>query len=94
MLNLEFWFTVAVFILFLEISVTLFIFVLLAAGLTYGSNLLRVKLKEYMPLAQHYSGKGAELTTNVSGKAIAPFMAVRSGLAGMRATARGLVTRK
>ena len=94
MLNLEFWFTVAVFILFLEISVTLFVFILLAAGLAYGSNPLRAKLKEYVPLAQQYSGKGVELTTNVTGKAVTPFLGIRSGLAGMRATARGLVTRK
>lgn len=94
MLNLEFWFTVAVFILFLEVAVTLLVFVALWAGLAYGSQPLRVKLKEYVPLLQQYSATGARLTDDYTGKAMTPLIKARSGWARLDATWRGLVGRK
>lgn len=93
MLNLEFWYTVAVFILFLEVSLTLLVVILLAAGVAYGSNPVRAKLKEYMPLAQQYSAKGEQLTVNVTGKARSPLIEARAAAVGFKATVKSLLGR-
>ena len=94
MLSLEFWFTVAILILFLEMSVLLLILIAITGGLGFGSEVLRRKLKEWVPIGQGYIFKGRDLTRQAAAKVAAPAISVRSQAAGLSHTVRVLFSRK
>ena len=94
MLSLEFWFTVAILILFLEMSVLLLILIAITGGLGFGSEILRRKLKEWVPIGQGYVFKGRDLTRQVATKVVAPAISARSQAAGLSHTVRVLFNRK
>jgi hypothetical protein len=89
--TLEFWFTVAIIILFAELTAFLLIMLALFGGLGYGSELLRNKLRrEWMPLLQGYAAKGAQLTHQGARLVTTPPIRLESQLAGLRHTVRVL----
>ncbi len=94
MLSLEFWFTVAIIILFVEMSALLLIMVALMFGLGFGAEVLRNKLKLWMPLAQGYAGKGANLTKEYTTKAMRPAIAAESAVTRWQTTLKTLLRRQ
>lgn len=92
--TLEFWFTVAIIIIFLEISLILLLLLAITGGLGYGSEVFRRKLKSWLPIAQYYADKGASLTRTYTGKAVMPAIQLRSRWVGWSHTVRVLLNRK
>jgi hypothetical protein len=93
--SLEFWFTVAVVILVIELTAILIVLVVIAAGLGYGSEVIRNRLKaSWMPLLQGYAAQGAGLTQKAAATVTAPPIRVKSQVAGLRHTISVLLGRR
>jgi hypothetical protein len=92
--DLKFWYTVAVFIL----SIQLFVFILVIGGLVFGvgfgAKKLNEKLHQWVPLGQQYVLKGERLTKEYSAKVVEPPIRIASQAEGVRRTVRVLFGRE
>lgn len=91
--SLDFWFTLAVVILFFQLFTVLLVVLLLTAGTSYGLRMGRLALKDYVPTGQRYLEQGNQLVRQYAHKVTAPIVQLNSATEQLGATVKTFFAR-
>ena len=91
--TLDFWYTVAVAVLTLEMFVVMLVLLVIVFGMNYGARYVNLNIKDWMPMLRGYLTQAQGISQKVAVKVTRPPILFRSGVVGARDSLAALVGR-
>ncbi len=89
--TLDFWYTVAVAVLTVEMFVIMLVLLAMVFGMNYGARYVNINIKNWMPMLRGYLTQAQTISHKVAVKVTRPPILFRSGLVGVRDSLAALV---